>query len=92
MVVGWTSPINGEVSISGKIKGIDPDDSGITWELDHGTTVVAGPTNESGEAASAIGPLSVSVKKGQSLYLEVADGSSGGGGADEVLTTFTITS
>jgi hypothetical protein len=92
MIVGWASPIKGNVTVSGEIKGIDSEETGVTWELIKGTTVLAGPTNEGSDTASAIGPLSVSVKKGQSLYLEIADGPSGGGVSDELLTKFIITS
>jgi hypothetical protein len=91
-IVGWASPIEGNVTVSGEIKGIDPEESGVTWELIKGTTVLAGPTNENNDTKSTIGPLSVSVKKGQSLYLEIADGPSGGGVSDELLTKFIITS
>jgi hypothetical protein len=91
-IIEWKSPITGSVTVSGSLTGVDPDETGITYELDQGTTPLIGPSTEGGDSTASFGPLSVSVTAGQSLYLEMGDGSSGSGGADEIGVNFTISS
>ena len=91
-IVAWKSPVTKTVMVSGSLKGIDSFETGITYELDQGTTVLVGPTAEGNDQISSFGPLAVTVTKGQVLYLEVGDGSASNGGFDSTLVTFTITS
>jgi hypothetical protein len=91
-IVSWTSPVNKTVMVSGSLTGIDPAETGITYELDQGTTVLVGPTAEGSDVTSSFGPVAVTVSSGQVLYLEVGDGSSSNGLSDAILVKFTITS
>jgi hypothetical protein len=91
-IIAWKSPVTGTVSVSGSITGVDPDETGVTYELDQGTTVLVGPSLESSDTTANFSEPSISVTSGQSLYFEVGDGPSGDGGADVVAVTLSIRS
>jgi hypothetical protein len=90
-IIGWKSPITGEVTVSGSIEGLNTYEPGITWELYRGAENLAGPITESNNQLSTIGPMSVTVDSGQSLYLEIGAGGTSGD-YDDCALTFTITS
>lgn len=93
-VIGWDSPITGMVTVSAKVQDINfgACSGGISWELDHGTTTLVGPTVGTGNAKQTFGPLSVSVIAGQSLYLEVGVASGANGECDDSLVKLKIVS
>ena len=92
-IIAWKSPITGSVTVSGSLQLIDPNEQGITWELDQGATTITGPTDDLTNSTVSFGPTVLSVSAGQSLYLEVGAyaGASFPGGADETDVNFTIT-
>ena len=90
-IIRWKSPITGEVNVSGSINGINTYEPGITWELYQGAENLAGPVTENNDQPSAIGPMSVTVDSGQSLYLVIGSGGTSGD-YDDCALTFTITS
>jgi hypothetical protein len=87
VVIGWRSPIEGEVSVEGKIESINfcggsTEEGGVTWNIDKNS----GPSNPGSIASGAIDALSyqdflsgeggdslrrVSVKVGDMIYLVV---------------------
>jgi len=90
-IVAWNPPISGEVTVSATIEGINTYEPGITWELYQGDTDLTGPIAETGDQLSTIGPMSLTVGKGQPLYLEIGAGDTSGEFDDSALT-FTIRS
>ena len=90
-IIRWKSPITGEVTVSGSIRGINTYEPGITWELYQGTESLADPITETNDQPSTIGPISVTVDSGQSLYLVIGAGGTSGD-YDDCALTFTITS
>jgi hypothetical protein len=91
-IIGWTSPIKGQVEVSGSLKGTQTEEGGITYEVDSSTSVLVGPLNEGSDVKATFGPIAISVKKGQSLYLEDMDGPGSNGAYDAVAVTFKISS
>jgi len=67
------------------VQGANTNELGITWELDQGTTILSGPNPESHDKVATIGPVSVSVTTGQSLYVEIGNGGNEGVDDDAVL-------
>jgi hypothetical protein len=68
-IVGWKSPIDGSVVISGGVVDLDPAcGNGINWSIDHTTTPVASGTIPNGGRAALPNGLSVSVAAGEFLY------------------------
>ena len=90
-IIAWNPPVSGEVTVSATIEGINTYEPGITWELYQGDTDLTGPITETGNRLSTIGPMSVTVTKGQPLYLEIGAGDTNGEFDDSALT-FTIKS
>ena len=90
-IIGWKSPITGEVTVSASIKGINTYEPGITWELYQGAENLTGPITETNDQLSTIGPMSVTVDSGQSLYLAIEPGGTSGD-YDDCNLTLTITS
>jgi hypothetical protein len=90
-IIGWKSPLTGEVTVSATIQGINTYEPGITWELYQGGEDLTGPITETNNQLSTIGLVSVSVTSGQSLYLEIGAGGTGGE-FDDCTLTFTIES
>jgi hypothetical protein len=90
-IIGWKSPITGEVTVSATIKGINPSEPGITWELYQGGENLTGPIIETSDRLSTIGPVNVAVTSGQSLYLVIGAGSTDGQ-FDDCALTFTVES
>jgi hypothetical protein len=84
-IIGWTSPITGRVRVEGTVQGSNPNEQGITWELDQGATILLGPNPENDDQVADIGPISVSVTAGQSLYVEIGNGGDEGAFDDAVL-------
>ncbi len=91
-VVGWRAPVTGMVTVSGSVEPVDIFVTGITWELDHGASVLAGPTETDEVTPTLFGPTVVSVHKGEYLYLEIGRAASASGAADSTGVTLTITS
>jgi len=91
-VVGWRSPIKGAVTVSGSIQPVDRFVTGIAWQLDQGSTILAGPGEVFEDATTSFGPLEVPVAKGQYLYLEVGRPPTVSGAYDSTAVTLTITS
>jgi hypothetical protein len=78
VVVGWQSPISGQVRISGLVRDMDGHcGNGVLWSIDLGTTTLASGTLANGEAqgfAQGQGGTrlqSISVSKGEFLYFVV---------------------
>jgi hypothetical protein len=90
-IIAWNPPVSGEVTVSATIEGINTNEPGITWELYQGNTDLTGPITETGDQLSTIGPMSVTVTKGQPLYLEIGAGETFGE-FDDCALTFTIRS
>jgi hypothetical protein len=90
-IIAWNPPVSREVTVSATIEGINTYEPGITWELYQGDTDLTGPITETGDRLSTIGPMSVTVTKGQSLYLEIGAGDTNGE-FDDAALTFTIRS
>jgi hypothetical protein len=85
-IIGWTSPVSGTIRLSGTLQGINSSETGVTWELLNGATAITGPNPETGDQVAGLGPKTVTVTKGQSLYLAIGDGTSNGTSDDLKLT------
>jgi hypothetical protein len=83
-IISWTSPITGTVTVAGTVQGANKPEPGITWELDQGSTILLGPNPENKDQVADIGPVSVSVTAGQSLYVEIGNGGDSGAYDDAV--------
>jgi len=70
-VVGWKSPITGTVTLSGSIESTDHYVEGISWQLDQGSTILSGPTEQADNNPTSFGPIEISVTAGESVYLDV---------------------
>ena len=78
VVVGWKSPISGQVRISGLVRDMDAHcGNGVLWSIDLGTRTLASGSLGNGEAQvfaqgqGGGGLGSVSVSKGELLYFVV---------------------
>lgn len=90
VVMEWKPPISGTVTLSGSLTGMQSCETGITYEVDQGTsTLIAG--NEVGNQTASFKSLVISVKTGQPVYLEIVDAPGSDGSCDNILVTFTIT-
>jgi len=89
-VVRWKSPITGTVTVSGSVQPTDSNVEGIVWQLDQGSTILLGPTEEANNSLTSFGPTAVSVKAGESLYFDIGPGR--GGSYDTTAVTLNITS
>jgi hypothetical protein len=90
-IVAWTSPITGVVTVSGSVQPTDSNVEGIVWQLDHGSTILLGPTEKTDDSQTVFGPTTVSVSAGESLYFEITRGIDGGS-YDTTAVGLTITS
>jgi hypothetical protein len=90
-VVRWKSPITGTVIVSGSVQPTDSHVEGIIWQLDQGSTILAGPTEKTDNSVTSFGPITISVVAGESLYLEMTRGVDGGS-YDTTAVTLNITS
>lgn len=77
-VVGWKSPVNGVVTVSGSVRPTDSNVEGIVWQLDQGEAVLLGPSEITDTSETTFGPLAVAVTAGQVLYFGMSPGTSGG--------------
>jgi len=77
-IVSWKSPITGTITVSGSVQPTDSNVEGIVWQLDQGSTILIGPTEETSDSRTSFGPATVSVSTGESLYFEISRGIDGG--------------
>jgi hypothetical protein len=89
-VVRWKSPITGMVTVSGSVQPTDSNVQGIVWQLDRGSTILLGPTEQADTSLTSFGPTAVSVKAGESLYFDIGPGSVGGS-FDTTAVTLNVT-
>jgi hypothetical protein len=89
-IVAWKSPVTGVVNVSGSVEPVDSGISGIAWELDQGSTILLGPTEESGDSLTSFGPVNASVTAGESLYFEIGPKPGSSGNSNSTAITFTI--
>lgn len=90
-VVRWKSPITGVVTVSGSVQPMDTHVEGIAWQLDQGSTILLGPTEQADDSLTPFGPMTVSINAGESLYLDITRGNSEGS-FDTTAATLNITS
>jgi len=71
VIVGWRSPINGSISVSGAFTDVDGScGDGVAWFIDHGTTNLANGSFPNG-GAQDFQLSDVSVSQGDFLYFIV---------------------
>jgi hypothetical protein len=87
-VVRWKSYITGMVTVTGSVEPVDALVTGISWELDRGSTILVGPIEAFEDSLTSFGPITVSVVKGEFLNFAIG----GDGGFDSTAVTLTITS
>ncbi len=77
-VVRWKAPVTRTFAVSGSIQPMDSNVQGIVWQLDKGSTILAGPSEKTDDTLTSFGPITVAVSAGESLYLEMTKGIAGG--------------
>jgi hypothetical protein len=91
-VARWKSPITGTITLSGSVQVIDAGVSGVAWQLDNGSAILAGPGEMRDTSRAVFGPLTIQVVAGESLYLEVGRAAGVSGSNDGTEVSLTITS
>ena len=71
-VLRWTAPFTGTAQVAGVVgdAGVGCG-NGVSWSLNHGTTVLAGGKIEEGGASQPVSATGVAVSQGESLYFIV---------------------
>ncbi|HEY4811307.1 MAG TPA: hypothetical protein VIH71_09645 [Solirubrobacteraceae bacterium] len=90
-VVGWKSPVNGVVTVSGSVRPTDSNVQGVVWQLDQGETILLGPSEKADTSETTFGPVTVAVTTGEFLYFGMSRGA-GGGSYDTTAVTLHIVS
>jgi hypothetical protein len=90
--VRWVAKASGSVSVSGTVQCVDPFVTGISWQLDQGSTPILGPAEVHDDTLRSFGPLAVTVTRGQSLYFIVGRAAEANGASDTTAVSLTITS
>jgi hypothetical protein len=71
-ILAWTAPVSGPVTVSGSVQTVESGITGITWQVDHNTTVLAGPTSMTTDTTDKVKPVKITVTSGESIDLEIA--------------------
>lgn len=91
-VVRWKSTVTGTVMVAGSVECVDESVSGISWQLDHNSTVVLGPTEVHDNLLHTFGPIAVPVTKiKEYLYFEIKHAAGASGTSDSTAVNLTIT-
>jgi hypothetical protein len=71
-IIGWKSPINGSVDVSGFFSDVDPTcDNGVIWSVDKENNTLVSGTITNGGPPQTFAIAGVSVTAGQVLYFTV---------------------
>jgi hypothetical protein len=71
-ILAWTASTSGTVTVSGSVQTIESGLTGITWQVDHNATVLAGPVAMTTDTTKKFKSLTVDVLAGESIDLEIA--------------------
>ncbi len=91
-VVRWKSTVTAMLTVSGSVQPVDPFVTGVRWELDRGSTAVAGPGEVFDDTLTSFGPISLAVKKGEDLYMRLGLAKGASGASDGTAVDLTIAS